>query len=267
MDRALCEEVVRVHGECESFRRSTLLRLAEGRGGTSSASPLVWAKFKGYPWWPAQLVELSMQLPVTAAILKRLLAGWQPQQPGQPGGGGGEQVLAAFYGPKREYSWMPPESVRPFEKFRAELAPRRAKGNKHFKAVMQAVRQADEALHRGNCLVRTLGPGVPEQLPEPPPPPPGPSAGRRSEPLAAGLAEGQRTTATAAAGHPESRFDSLCEAELRQLLAAIAPGREAAADAAADSQSADSRRPGGDTKARLLRALRLAVPMPGGAWQ
>jgi hypothetical protein len=32
---------------------------------------VIWAKFYGYPWWPAQIVELSVLLPVTASILKR----------------------------------------------------------------------------------------------------------------------------------------------------------------------------------------------------
>ena len=85
-DPELCERIVHLHGQTEYSRQELLATLG---------TPVVWAKFHGYPWWPAQIVELSMALPVTVPVLKRILTGWQENC-----------VLAVFFGNKREYSWM-----------------------------------------------------------------------------------------------------------------------------------------------------------------
>ena len=78
--------MLQVYGQHEQYR----LEIVQTLG-----TPVVWAKFKGFPWWPAQVVELSMRLPVTVGALKRILATWQPGN-----------VLTSFFGSKAEFSWI-----------------------------------------------------------------------------------------------------------------------------------------------------------------
>ena len=97
---------------------------------------VVWAKFQAYPWWPAQLVQLA-RLPETGATFKRIADSWVEGT-----------VLVAFYGKKREYSWMPPDRIKPFEGSVKQHLPTNKK-HKHYRPILAAVKAAETAIKMG----------------------------------------------------------------------------------------------------------------------
>lgn len=96
----------------------------------------MWAKFQAYPWWPAQLVQLA-RLAETGATFKRIADSWVD-----------DTVLVAFYGKKREYSWMPHDRVKPFEGSIKQHLPTNKK-HKHYRPILAAVKAAETALKMG----------------------------------------------------------------------------------------------------------------------
>ena len=120
--------VTELAAEVEPARREAVASL-----GTC----IVWAKYMSYPWWPAQVVELA-SLPESGATFKRIADSHAD-----------DTVLVAFYGKKREYSWMERERM---EAFRPEANKARMptnKKHKHYKPIMAAVRAAEAVLRQG----------------------------------------------------------------------------------------------------------------------
>ena len=69
------------------------------------------------------------RLPETGATFKRIVDSWVE-----------DTVLVAFYGKKREYSWMPLDRVKPFENGSNHLPTN--KKHKHYKPILAAVKAA-----------------------------------------------------------------------------------------------------------------------------
>ncbi|GES98734.1 zinc finger CW-type PWWP domain protein 1 isoform X3 [Rhizophagus clarus] len=87
---------------------------------------VVYAKLKGYPWWPAR-VEVEASLPSTVISKK-------PKTP-KP------TIGVRFFGSK-DYGWFGSNDIKPFDKKDAELTLQKMKNKKHDKLLERSIREA-----------------------------------------------------------------------------------------------------------------------------
>nr|AMJ52389.1 hypothetical protein [Rhizophagus clarus] len=99
---------------------------------------VVYAKLKGYPWWPARVsillfllfvarVEVEASLPSTVISKK-------PKTP-KP------TIGVRFFGSK-DYGWFGSNDIKPFDKKDAELTLQKMKNKKHDKLLERSIREA-----------------------------------------------------------------------------------------------------------------------------
>jgi len=91
-----------------------------------SPGTVVYAKLKGYPWWPAR-VEVETSLPSQVRSKK-------PKTP-KP------TIGVRFFGSK-DYGWFGSNDIKPFDKKDAELALQKMKNKKHDKLLERSIREA-----------------------------------------------------------------------------------------------------------------------------
>jgi hypothetical protein len=70
------EELTQEEEDIEDALIETLERCAHSFGDEAVDGYVVWAKEKGFPWWPAQLITLVGMDPTT---MKNIVAVWQPE--------------------------------------------------------------------------------------------------------------------------------------------------------------------------------------------
>ncbi|CAG8440718.1 16001_t:CDS:2 [Acaulospora morrowiae] len=91
-----------------------------------AAGTIVYAKLKGYPWWPAR-VEVESSLP--SNVLSKKPKGPKPI------------YGVRFYG-TRDYGWFGNNDLRPFDKKEAEVSLQKMKSKKRDKLLERSIREA-----------------------------------------------------------------------------------------------------------------------------